>query len=459
LCIGGLSACIASERDTVSRTDEAAPNSPSIYFVSTTGSDEHPGTQDSPWRSLAHAVGVVQPGDTVYVRGGTYVERLTLQTSGTKNSPITFSNYPGETPVLSGESLSLGDNDTQNALVVLQNVSYVRIEGFSIENYVSFDERMPSGIFVSGSGSGIEIVGCSVSGIATVYDSADTVSERNAHAIAVYGTDGDTPLDGIVIDGCDIFDNALGGSEAVALNGNVTNFSVTNNRVHDNDNIGIDFIGFEGAAPQNDRARNGICRGNTIWNITSADNPAYEGVACAGGIYVDGGKNIVIEANRVENCDIGIEAACEHFGFSTEQIVIRNNIITDCRALAGIAFGGYDALRGGAKSIKIYNNTLFDNTADILIQYHCQFQTNEICNNVFCLDEAIEGDAGNIHISGNFFGDPGFVDVSGGDFRLLKGSSAIDAGVLSDWCGDFDFSGGARVSGGAVDCGALEYTG
>jgi len=35
-------------------------------------------------------------------------------------------------------------------------------------------------------------------------------------------------------------------SESMVLNGNVEHFVVSHNKVHDNDNIGIDFIGFEG---------------------------------------------------------------------------------------------------------------------------------------------------------------------------------------------------------------------
>jgi len=35
----------------------------------------------------------------------------------------------------------------------------------------------------------------------------------------------------------------------MVLNGNVEKFVVSNNVVHDNDNIGIDFIGYEGENP------------------------------------------------------------------------------------------------------------------------------------------------------------------------------------------------------------------
>jgi len=456
-CVSAVCACAAPENQTGGIPSDTVPHAAAVYYVAVSGSDENPGTQDSPWKTFAHAVAIVEPGDTVLVRGGTYFERLVPQTSGADGAPIVFSAYPGEKPVLSGESLSLGGDDTQNAIVVLQNVGYIHIEGFSIQDYISYDERMPSGVFVSGSGCGIEITACSVSGIRTIYSAGDAVESRNAHAIAVYGTDGDTAIDKIVIDGCEVFENTLGSSEAIALNGNVTNFSVTNNHVHDNDNIGIDFIGFEGTAPKNDRARNGICSGNTIRNISSADNPAYGGAAGAGGIYVDGGKGIVIEGNRIESCDIGIEAASEHFGRATEQIVIRNNVIAGCNAVAGIAFGGYDALRGRAESIKIYNNTIFSSTPGILIQHHCQYKTNEICNNILCPDGTIAGGTDHIRISNNFSSDPDFTNADTGDFRLSSGSAAIDAGIVSEWCGGFDFALNTRVSGDAVDCGALEF--
>ena len=55
-------------------------------------------------------------------------------------------------------------------------------------------------------------------------------------------------------------------------------WSVTNNLIHDNNNIGIDAIGFEGVFPNSayDQARNGEISGNIVYNITSNDNPALQ---------------------------------------------------------------------------------------------------------------------------------------------------------------------------------------
>jgi len=45
-------------------------------------SDQNPGTEQEPWKSLTHAAETVAKGDTVYVKAGTYRERLELRGEG-----------------------------------------------------------------------------------------------------------------------------------------------------------------------------------------------------------------------------------------------------------------------------------------------------------------------------------------------------------------------------------------
>ena len=122
----------------------------------------------------------------------------------------------------------------------------------------------------------------------------------------------------------------LGSSEALVVNGNVEDFLIEGNRVHDTNNIGIDVIGFEGTAPDLtvDQARDGIVRGNTVWNIDSYGNPAYGDSRSADGVYVDGGRDVVVEANVIHDVNIGIELASEHAGRSTRNVTVRNNLCT-----------------------------------------------------------------------------------------------------------------------------------
>jgi hypothetical protein len=71
-----------------------------VVYVDGRGSDGNPGTRARPWRTLAHAFTRLQPGDTLLLRGGTYLERPTLSRSGTAGAPITVRSYPGETAVI-----------------------------------------------------------------------------------------------------------------------------------------------------------------------------------------------------------------------------------------------------------------------------------------------------------------------------------------------------------------------
>src|SRR5262245_12784799 len=66
------------------------------------GDDEAAGSEKAPWKTLAHAFRQLQPGDTLYVRAGTYYERTFLTRSGTAEAPITIRAYPGESVIVDG---------------------------------------------------------------------------------------------------------------------------------------------------------------------------------------------------------------------------------------------------------------------------------------------------------------------------------------------------------------------
>lgn len=54
-------------------------------------------------------------------------------------------------------------------------------------------------------------------------------------------------------------------------------------------------------------ARNGKCKNNLVYNISSNDNKTYQKYGLsADGIYGDGGRDIMIRDNIVHHCDVGI---------------------------------------------------------------------------------------------------------------------------------------------------------
>jgi hypothetical protein len=73
------------------------------YYVSPSGSSQGDGSAAQPWdlqTALSGAGGRVQPGDTVWIRGGLYPNGGDISVSGTAAGYITFSGYPGETAVI-----------------------------------------------------------------------------------------------------------------------------------------------------------------------------------------------------------------------------------------------------------------------------------------------------------------------------------------------------------------------
>src|SRR3989441_1240288 len=239
--------------------------------------------------AVAAGVGAALAGDTVTVRAGIYIEAVSFGRSG--SAAAGFITLQGD----AGATLDGAGGARQGITIASRN--YIRVVGMTVRNFKG--SGTPIGISVEGSSSFIELRNNLVYSIEN--------PNGNAHGIAFYGT-GATPMTNIVVQGNEIRNCRLGQSESLVLNGNVDGFTVAGNTVHDNDNIGIDFIGFEGTGPAaQDQARNGDCVDNVVYNISSATNPTYGGDRSAHGIYLDGGRDIGIEPNKVDNTNVVVD--------------------------------------------------------------------------------------------------------------------------------------------------------
>ena len=477
----------------------------SVYYVATNGNDSNSGTEQSPWQTIQKACDSLTAGDTVYIKVGTYKEKVTVNVSGSESGGyITIQNFGTDKVILDGTEITAPSG--QSALLLINSKSFITIKGLEICNYkTSTSGLLIMGIFITGSAHHIQI---SNNNIHNIENNAKVDSDkmgRDAHGIAVYGTDGTNSINNIIIDGNTVTNCELGSSESMVVNGNVDTFTITNNLIHDNDNIGIDMIGWEGKASSNDQARNGVCRGNTVYNISSAGNPAYDtDDLCADAIYVDGGKDIIIERNAAYTSDIGIEVASEHNGKTTSGVMVRDNLIYNNNCI-GIAFGGYDTNRGTTVNCQFLNNTLYNNdtlqqgNGEILIQkansntvknniIYCNsqnlvvgnpFSSTYSYNNTFDYNtyygpggtSNVEWQWQNKYYTGfaafknktnqdlhSIFANPLLKSTSPLDFHLQSGSPAINAGdpTFTPATGETDFGGGARLLGTRVDCGAYE---
>lgn len=87
---------------------------PADYYVAPNGDDANPGTEASPFATVQHAHDVAQPGDLIYLRGGTYfpAEQTRFRSEGTLEAPITLRSYPGEFPVIDGANVPEGNTES-----------------------------------------------------------------------------------------------------------------------------------------------------------------------------------------------------------------------------------------------------------------------------------------------------------------------------------------------------------
>lgn len=472
------------------------------FYVSTTGNDSNPGTLTAPWRTIQHAANSVNAGDTVLVRGGVYNESVNISVSGSPTAgAITFESYPGENAIIDGTGLVPSTSSPQGLINII-NQSYISIREFEIRNYQTSSASVtPAGIWVSGSGSNIQLRSNVVHNIVTTSETTGS-----AFGIAVYGTSAPASLDSVTIRGNQVYGLRTGTSESVNVDGNVTNFTISNNTIHDNDNIGIDVIGFEGVSPDPayDYARNGTVAGNTIYNISAINNPGEGNQYDANGIYVDGGSQVVIERNLVHNVDIGIEMASEHSGHVTSFVIARNNLVYVSNSV-GITIGGYASNVGGTDHCTIVNNTLFQNdtkntgSGEFQIQYYAT--NNVFKNNIvhassqgLFINNYTNGEASPADVDYNLYysslnssvakfiwnstnytgfssyqsatgkdshsqyADPQLLSLTTPDLHIQPTSPAVNAGINLGPAvvGTLDFAGNPRVLGTTIDIGAYE---
>jgi parallel beta-helix repeat protein len=361
--------------------------------------------------SINRSVKKLKPGDVFKIPPGVYRENIKMKNiCGTKDAPIHITVEKRDTVIIDG-----GGKGTAFSIV---DCEYITIEGLKVTN----------------AHRGIDIKSTPERGDTPLHRIIITDNEvygingpKGGHAISVYGGNPNAPVCGLVIEGNNVHNNKLYWSEAVVVNGNIDGFSINANHVWNNDNIGIDIIGFEGTAgkdPSVDCARNGKVFANLVIGSNTTGNEAYwsanhnpegwegdrdnpgpfggEYDRCCGGIYVDGGHHIEIYRNVVIDNDLGIEVATEHKPpLITKDVHVHDNIIVSSGGWAGLIFGGYAKHLGYTEDCTFTNNILYDNKDNIAVQ---KSRNNSINGNIIAGGEQAIDFNGDMAASNDFGG-------------------------------------------------------
>jgi hypothetical protein len=83
-------------------SDRPPGDGPAFYVDAAGGDDEAAGSREQPWRTVQRGLRQLAPGETLYLRGGTYYEHVDVPRSGEEGRPITLRSFPGELAVIDG---------------------------------------------------------------------------------------------------------------------------------------------------------------------------------------------------------------------------------------------------------------------------------------------------------------------------------------------------------------------
>ena len=190
------------------------------WYVSPTGNDANPGTLASPFASLQKGHDMTNPGDTVFIRGGTYrptkpavdLGGIAISRSGKPGKPIRFLAYEGERPVFDFSKLAINTSGGYTHGFYVTG-SHLHFRGFEISNVpmntksntgmtvrnaardtfelLDFHHNKGSGLFISAGTGGHLVLNCDA------HDNYDPTSHQgdgqNADGFGVhYQTSGDT---------------------------------------------------------------------------------------------------------------------------------------------------------------------------------------------------------------------------------------------------------------------------
>ncbi len=295
-----------------------AQTAPTYYYVATSGDDSNPGTESLPWKTLTKAASMATAGVTVFIKQGTYNERLVLLFSGTAEEPVIFTSYPGETATITGVGMEPPTEWYDAGLIWINELSYIKISGLRVVNSVS---------------SGIDVQNSNYIIIEKNY--VDNTYNPGIHSHS---------SENIVVEANEVLHSSMEVDEECITFGRTNIFEIKNNRVHDALRIGIDVK--EGST-------NGIVCNNETYNMIGST-----------GIYMDAYNrheyNIDIFDNISHDNEIGFVLGCENGGL-LEGIKVHHNIAYNNGQRGFWVAGAGIGPKYSLKNIMFYENKSYDN--------------------------------------------------------------------------------------------------
>ncbi|NEP10769.1 MAG: right-handed parallel beta-helix repeat-containing protein [Symploca sp. SIO2C1] len=306
-----------------------------VFYVALNGSDTNEGSIAHPWATVNHAANVLKAGETVYIRAGIYTPTQQIQAkhSGTADSWITYSAFPGEPVIIDAKGIAVAPPSGKSPFphdqgaFQLENVQYIQVRNLEIINSHN------SGITVRNS---------------NYIDLYNNKTENTfSPGIGVWKSAHQKVIGNTIVNASDLkmadFPNDLSAAphESISL-GSVENFEVAYNLIKYGQKEGIDI---------KEKSQHGTVHHNYIHHMRRQ------------GLYVDSWfgllEDVEVFNNVVHDCRGSGFAVSVEGGSTAKNIQFHHNLLYDNWG-TGILFStwGNDGLR---ENVKIYNNTVHHN--------------------------------------------------------------------------------------------------
>lgn len=347
------------------------------YYIAATGNDTNNGSVSAPWRTVTYAWSNSGGGDTVLIRGGTFVETQIWLAAGRRGAGIENSfwilkNYPGEIPILTDTRIIIDDD-------------YIRLQGLHLTG-TSFLQA----VSWSGLHEHIELIANDISGSPTVPISfianKGLIEGNNIHPISA--------THGIYI---------MHGNSNIIRNNNVLGVNKYGIHIYD-----------ENKYDHPSKITNLLVENNTVTGSQSRS-----GIIISAGESIDFSieiKGVLIRNNVItKNAEDGI--TIRYYGTVRDVDIYNNTIFKN--EVYGLRISAQDV-----DNINVKNNIFSFNDRNINVS--TSLDTFVISHNLYWHPSSIGSGLIDSHA---VFKDPSFVNAEDGNFHLRDGSPAIDTGV------------------------------
>jgi len=431
------------------------PRITTYYADMTLGDDSNAGTLASPWQyavgmSGYTGAGTLSAGDSMLLKKGeTWREQLTVPSSGSAGSPITFGAYGGgDDPIIDGES-------TRDACLYGTDKDYITIDGLTVQGSNIggvWNDRGDNWIIKNGTFSGNyvsilvrgheteeePVVGLEIySNTSTAMDLRGTSSAKvhnnifdfavGGKAFGVQTHTGDNAGGGANSSGIKIYENDIPGFDGGGIILKYTTAAeVYRNHIHDGDGLGIAVNSYSTGAILTYNLIHDLTNntGDTLFNGIDINIGSTGGFAYNNTIYKVHMNCFTLESDTV----------------ASDGWTVKNNIFDSSQ---NEDHSGIDAsiyIDGGISTFTFDTNLVY--ISDAIVRGYATITDIAVWNATAGVGTDLEAD-------------PLFIDAANADFHLQDGSPCINRGVKVGLTQDYE---GNPVIGGVVDIGAYDTT-